>query len=424
MGVYVYQHGSSSNGKGAEAALMLHDPRGERQLLPLGRDRASTDDLPFRCNWSRTSRRLDLRPGIGQRGDEARLQPGEEVIFMEWRVRLEDNDSCRRFFEPDPLENRLHAEDLMCLDALLAPCAQRARALARYHEAVDRDQVACFYFRASLDAPNTDVSHYLAALSAFARYDEPALINAILAAARARLGHQRAVEHWARAWRERRKRFHHLTQLQARGELTRLAEETIHQYHLPPFVLIFPAETPAELVAFCRKTLMRAHGQLKDCAPFPDKVTIYLETWRQVGADPACAYYDGQAIHLDRAWFADPTRREEMQATLKHELIHVLTDQVAREAAAPLPRWLDEGIAYHLTRADFGPCPREFSDGELNQILARPGHPEYAGARAAAVARVRARLDEGEQDLRDDGIKRLILAVLSEASDEDARTFS
>ena len=409
----MYQIGRDRSPAGAEAVLLLRDSGGVERVLALKDpvlDRP--DDLPFRYSWSRVTRRLELRAAVGLRAADQVLPAGSETLYLDWQLQLEDGESCRRLFPNDRPRHDLDAEMLFRLDALLVACADRARALATWLAEQGRFAAAGYFHRASLDAPNADVSHYLAALTALARFDEPPLVHALLTRARTRLAGDRVVlDHWARRWRDRRRRYHHLTALQARGEVSRLVGEEIHQYHLPPFILCFPAETAFELVDFCRKTLVRAHRQLKGLATFPEKIEIWLELWQTIGDEPATAYYDGVAVHVHRGWFADPSRRDQLQATLKHELIHVLNDHLARAAELVLPRWLDEGIAYHLTESAQPATPGHFSPEQLDQILAQPGHPDYHAARAAAVDQVRRLIGNDDPALVDGGLERLIERV-------------
>ena len=387
-----------------DAFLECAAPEGERHVFLLNKTvfHASIEGVPLRVSWTNGSEEVQVSSASGHAGIPERIKAGEERIIAGFGVRFESVRSGRRLLpdqgEPDPGQVR----ELERLDRYLQPDADRARALGRFYIERDATLQAVIFYEKSLFAANTNCSHFLAALAAFARLDQHEWVERILVLAASRHPRAPALRRWEEVYRAARQRYHHLTTLQYQSLLTRLDPEEIHQYHMPPFLLIFPASASEVLITFCRNTLSRARHQLRRFGDLPHEVRIHIDVWEGDQAQLAMGYYDGHAIHINHDYFRDGKHNEELQATLKHELVHVINSHTAQSLGLDLPRWLDEGIAYYMTEKRNRPAGALMEIPAMNTILSRPNHPHYRVACNHASARLAAALtatEEGETNL-------------------------
>ena len=384
----------------SDAFLEIRDPTGGSRVEPLHKSqyRLALEDTPFKLSWRLGENSLKLQEhGLPE---NHHLKAGTRVLLAGFGLLFETVSSVARYLT-EPLSGpTLHA--LEFADRHLTPCADRARALAQAYQSAELPNRAAAFFEKALFCSNSDSTHFLAALSTFSQWNDGAWLERLLELAHSRFPRARAIEHWERSYREQQRRYHHLTALQNRSLLTSLSPDAVHEYRLPPFCLSFPGDTPPPLVDFCLKTLERAHGQLKGLGRFPQRVQVNLDVWRAGSHELAMAYFDGKAIYVNRDYFLQGNRNEQLQATLKHELIHAVNFHTARFLDLPLPKWIDEGLAYFLTEGSrAAACPADWQE-----ILRQPDHPHYEAACCQAAVRVERFF--GETPLYPDGIEKIL----------------
>ncbi|CAM2067001.1 hypothetical protein SCOR_16610 [Sulfidibacter corallicola] len=355
--------------------------------------------VPLRFSWNGKRGNLTAR-GTGNQEQIVFLKPGSKAVILGMGLRYETSESVRRF-QRDPHDlSPAYAEELEFCDRYLPVCADRARLLAFYYQIQNKPLQAGIYFEKAIHAPDTNPTHFLAALSAFAQLGEHAWVERLLHLVRSRFPGSAAIKQWEYTYRDRQRRYRHLSALYQQSLLSTLNPSDIHHLTFPPFTLAYPADTANSLVHLCKNALLRAKQQLRDYAPFPEAVPVRLDTWNTPHHPHARGFFNGDTIFINRDFFQDNDASEQLQATVKHELIHFLNASLTKALDhEPPPRWLDEGLAYYLTEASFEKAvPGEFETLDaINEALSKPtavNHEKACRCAAAFVAHLLTAKDE------------------------------
>ncbi len=344
--------------------------------------------VPLRFSWNGARANLTVRSTL-KNEQIVFLKPGSKAVILEMGVRYETSQSVARFQKDPRTLSAMEAEELEFCDRYLPPSADRARILAFYYQLQNKPLQSGIYFEKAIHAPDTDPTHFLAALSAFSQLGEHGWVERLLHLVRSRFPASAAIKQWEYTYRDRQMRYRHLSALYQQSILTSLSPSEIHYLTCPPFTLAFPADTSNNLVQLCKEALLRGRRQLREYSEFPSSVQVRLDSWRTPRHPHARGFFAGDTIVINRDFFQGNDASEQLQATVKHELIHFLNAFLAesRDLASP-PRWLDEGLAYYLTEMSFREAdPRRFrSLAQLNTALENPIAPDHEAACRCAAA--------------------------------------